>query len=412
MPGLARLTGQLVRARAVRSRSIRVALTGLPNDALAEIARYLPLRTAIAVAGTCRRLRLAFPSALVRCASPGKLEVRARSPGQFDAWVFPWVLEWMRVYEFRLVVRREDLAQLLCALAERRAPWARLVFPKLHTGDYVDLWRVVRRLRPSAPATFEWDAEGAPTDAATFDFRFRSEYDMEDVDDEELERMRQIRINAFNRFRTNVTDECMALLGDVHTLDMYGTRVGDVGAAYLSNLHTLRLGGTTLTDAGVVHLTKLHTLELHETSVTDAGVAHLSSLHTLRLNGSRRVTDAGVAHLTNLHTLGLQLTRVTDAGVAHLTNLHTLDLSDTLVTDAGVAHLTNLHTLDLSETRVTDAGVAHLTNLHTLNLSDTQVTDAGVAKLSRLHALDLRGTKVTGAVTNALRGVAELRLPV
>jgi hypothetical protein len=277
-------------------------LLALPDHALAEVARNLPVHVAVCLARTCRRLRLALPSSLV----PAPCAHGAHG-----------VLAWMRAYELTLVVRREDLARILLALAERPAPWARLVFPKLSDVDHEELWSVVRMLRVGATAPT--DALLAKIRAFTgcpryfrrcFEGHERAEWDWED---EEYDQMS--RLNKLHRFRESVTDACMAVLGAVHTLDLSRTSVTDAGVAHLANLHTLLLARTDVTDAGVAHLTRLHTLDLSWTSVTDAGVAHLANLHTLLLRRTD-VTDAGVAHLTRLHTLDLRGTKVTGA-VAH-----------------------------------------------------------------------------------------------
>src|SRR5436190_624111 len=85
------------------------------------------------------------------------------------------------------------------------------------------------------------------------------------------------------------------------------------------------LSNTNVTDESVSHLTQLHTLDLSDTIVTDESVRYLTQLHTLDLRGTQ-VTDESVCYLTRLHTLNLKNTKVTDESVRYLTRLHTLNL--------------------------------------------------------------------------------------
>jgi hypothetical protein len=325
-------------------------LLALNDHALAAVARTLPLSAAVAVARSCRRLRLVFPRALGAArAAPVRLCARVTHESQAAA-----MLEWMRVYDLTLVVRSKDVTRLVGALAGRPR-CARLELTRL--CEYGAVYRHMRRRglvgRLATPKSrYVWFGRGAV-----------DEWDAEDVEFD-----RGSWMNARGRLARRVTDALVAHLGGVHTLDLTLQRVTDAGVAHLSNVHTLLLGGTEVGDAGVACLGGLHTLDLHRTRVTDAGVGALSGLHTLLL-GHTDVGDAGVARLGGLHTLCLHRTRVTDAGVGALSGLHTLLLGHTDVGDAGVGPLSGLHALDLHGTRVTDAGRARLRNVRSLDVS-------------------------------------------
>jgi hypothetical protein len=168
-------------------------------------------------------------------------------------------------------------------------------------------------------------------------------------------------------------------VGDVAIhVDLAHTKVGnaDLGAlALLRELHALNLSATNVSDAALVHvknLDQLCTLRLSETKVTDAGLTELK----------------GLRELTGLF---LDRTAVTDAGLLHLKQLHLtfLDLSNTKVTDTGLVQLqtmSTLYRLDLCNTDVTDAGLDHLkglTGLGWLGVSGTKVSPQGMAELRR-----------------------------
>jgi hypothetical protein len=208
--------------------------------------------------------------------------------------------------------------------------------------------------------------------------------------------------------RTCITDDVVAALGRVHTLDLRYTCISDVGALALGDAHTLDLRGTGITDWGAVALRNVRILNLSETSITDEAVLELSigSVHTLDLSETS-VTDVGAVALSKsrtLHALRLRGTRITDAGAVALCTYNTadtlraLDLSETCITDVAAVALGNvrrLHSLDLRGTRITDVGAAALgmantaKRLRTLDVSRTSITDAGAAALRNVHALKL-----------------------
>jgi len=128
--------------------------------------------------------------------------------------------------------------------------------------------------------------------------------------------------------------------------------------------------------------------------LTDDEVAKLPELRTLDLARSR-VTDKGLAqlrHLDNLRNLNLSSTRVDGSGLASFGKaqwLRVLILRNTQVSDSALAHLENLQRLeilDLSGTRVTSGAIEHLQemlNLRELNLQRTAIDDAGIERLQR-----------------------------
>jgi Leucine-rich repeat (LRR) protein len=246
---------------------------------------------------------------------------------------------------------------------------------------------------------------------------------------------RELRVTEIDLARTAATDDGLAHLASLASLEslvLKETRVGDAGLAHLRGLKKLRtlvLTGTAVTGEGLARLQSLSELEdliLDGTRVDSAGLAHLRPLTKLRQLGLEKlpIDDAGAARLaplTSLRRLNLIDTKVTDAGLAHLkalTNLQALYLSHTRVGNAGMEHLLalkDLQVLELNRTGVDSAGLEHfgaLKELHDLNLVNTRVGDAGMAYLASavgLQNIALGGAEITDAGLAHLARLKSLR---
>jgi len=249
-------------------------LLALPDPVTTAIARYLPLSSAVAVACTCRRLRLTFPQELGEaCATPIRICARVTHKPQLAC-----LLEWMRVYDLTLVVRGKDIARIVNALAGLAGParWARLELGEL--GNYTAVYRHMRRwglieriTRKPKPLYY--------LGATRPNIHNIDEWDWQDAEED-----RSCWLKAHSRMMRSVSDALVPHLSGLHTLDLSCGGATDAGVAHLSGLHTLILRSNTgVTDTGVRHLSRLHTLDLGHTPVTDAGLEYLSGLHTLLL---------------------------------------------------------------------------------------------------------------------------------
>ena len=106
-----------------------------------------------------------------------------------------------------------------------------------------------------------------------------------------------------------ITNESVKLLGNCHTLNLYGCK--------------------KITDGSVKHLGKCHTLNLYGCNqITDESVKHLGNCHTLDLRGCYQITDESVKHLGKCHTLCLSgCYQITNESVKLLGDCHRVDIS-------------------------------------------------------------------------------------
>jgi hypothetical protein len=211
-------------------------LLAFPDLVLAKIAQYLPLSSAVDVAQACHRLRLAFPRALGKArAAPIQLCAHVTHKSQIAClleWMrvynlklvvrgvrvthesqLAYLLEWMRVYNLTLVVRSKDIVRIIGWLAGRpMARWARLDLTRC--SDYVAIYRHMRR---------QGLIEHIVSMPKPLYIRFRSgnsvvEEDSYDSDPNGVEYDRMSRYIEMCRLRRSVIDSLVSYLGNVHTL--------------------------------------------------------------------------------------------------------------------------------------------------------------------------------------------------
>lgn len=234
--------------------------------------------------------------------------------------------------------------------------------------------------------------------------------------------------------QARVTDESLATLPPLRSLDARETALGDAALAVVSAwpaLEELGLSKTQVTDAAMPALAKrsatLTRLELADTDVGPVGVRALAPLVALRVLdlGATAVTDDALVVLEGfeqLESLSLANTVTSDAGLEHLrklARLTSLNLSETRITDAGLAGLesaTHLEALLLSSTAITDVTgkrLAPLKALRLLDLGETKVTNETarvVGTLVALEELSLSKTDIDDFGVSAMRPLVALRL--
>jgi hypothetical protein len=374
-------------------------LATLPQHAVVHVGEHLPLRSAVALSRTCKGFRDALPSILRR--HDTSYATRLLMEPRIDETQLASIASWMRVYDARLVVcsPRAALGANACATVER---WVALIrqFARLPAH-----WAPARWAEIDGAWTRNGPNDANPDCPARW---LRLDLSPTYHPDTVLEasggilprtQFQTMVIETARLNRAFVTDDLVATLGNVHTLDLRYTGISDVSAFALGKsrtLHTLDVRGTKITDVGASALRNVRSLNVSETSVTDAAVLALApgSVHTLDLSETG-VTDVAAIALSEsraLHTLSLRGTRITDVGVGALGSvrtLHTLDLCGTRVTDVGAAALGNskIHTLNVFRTGITGVGAAALRNVHTLELP----------RLARIAAAEMRVQEIVRA---------------
>lgn len=147
--------------------------------------------------------------------------------------------------------------------------------------------------------------------------------------------------------------------------------------------------------ARLVDLRRPSELSLDKSPIGDAGLKHVAAMTTLRSLGlnETKVSDDGLAQLaqlTGLKQLFLSDTAISDAGMRNIRSLRGLThvgLAGTRVTAEGLSHVArfaDLTWLNASETPINDDAVTYLTSLKalkTLMVKETKLSDAGVEQL-------------------------------
>ncbi|MFO0871702.1 MAG: hypothetical protein U0935_22490 [Pirellulales bacterium] len=172
--------------------------------------------------------------------------------------------------------------------------------------------------------------------------------------------------------------------------------------------------------AWLAHFPKLNVLQLSGTAVTNEGLAAIASLQTLEMVYLDRtdIGDAGLEHLKgleNIVVLVLERSQVTGAGLAtlgSLKELRTLNLAWCPVTDAQLEaclKFENLEVATLHHTGINGEGLVHLRplkKLRVLNISDNPVDEEQLLHLQgapTLKMLYVRGFKTTDATIQTLK---------
>jgi serine/threonine protein kinase len=283
------------------------------------------------------------------------------------------------------------------------------------------------------------------------------------VADAGIEHLKSVPLDHLDLTDTKVTDEVIATLGQMSTLQrlfLTRTKVTPAGVKTLADklprcriVHdggviepidpdrkaaewitsvggSVRVSGIDR-DIGAVgdlprELFRVTRIALNRNNqVTDEKLAlfkECKNVTSLALDGTN-VTDMGLVNFkdhTNLTHIWIEDTPVTGTGLANFQNckqLVQLSVGKTAMTDAGLAHFKDcerLSILTLGGTHVTDDGLSLFKNfkpLWHLQLQDTAVTDAGLEHLKEcrnLQSLILSGTAITDTGLMSLAGLDKL----
>ena len=230
-------------------------LLKLPEHALENIGRRLPMRSVVKLARACRRLNTAFPAILSDACDANSTCSIGRRIRNYNAGLAG-----------SLFVRRLDEPQL----------------------SSIDRWM----------RAYGFTLTPSDTDVALIELWIAR--------DDNRSRAHSLRLDLSDRSLVQRTIEA---LGTVHTLDLSCTNVTDADVVALGasgRIHTLDLRCTKITDVGAVALGKVHALNLSRTKVTDVSAIALCTVHTLNL-GYTNITDVGAVALGasgRIHTLG------------------------------------------------------------------------------------------------------------
>lgn len=209
--------------------------------------------------------------------------------------------------------------------------------------------------------------------------------------DDSVKHYPSIRTLFLPRHMNGVTDEGLRCMMNLTSLILKNKKFSDQGVSGLTNLTELVLGSSSrVTNNGLAPMVSLRTLELYSEIISDVGIMDLLKLTSLA-SYSDNITDVGFIRLTNLTRLKYGGNSMTDAGMQHLVNLTSLDLSgNSSISNEGITGLSNLSILTLDrQCNITNAGIHSLSgSLKSLRLiASTRISDNGVECLSGLTEL-------------------------
>ncbi len=194
-------------------------------------------------------------------------------------------------------------------------------------------------------------------------------------------------VKCCDRFRF-ISDKCLSSMTHFHTLNLRNKRISHNNIHLLRGLYKLNLSLSNITNDDVRLLGNIHTLWLANVNIND--VSTLGKLHTLLLYRCRKITD--ISTLGNLYSLCLSFSHWKKGGnIQVLNNLHTLQIHMSgLWQDVDIFRY--IHTLYLWYCRkmpIKDMGV--FANIHTLNFKACKNMELnGMNGIKNIHSLYLK----------------------